>query len=583
MRGSDEARPAAGTVRGVLRVLFLTTAALVAAVVLYTAFTLPAATTPMPAIDASRVSFGAYHVHTQRSDGSGTLDDVARAAAAAGLQFVIVTDHGDGTRAPEPPAYRHDVLVIDAVEIGSDEGHVVALGLRNASDYPLGGRASDVIEDVHRLGGWAVAAHPDSPKPGLQWRAAAAPYDALEWINADSEWRDEPLSRLLAAAARATVRGPESVASLFGDPARSLRRWDAAAQLRPVAGLAAVDAHARLGVDDGEYDSPGEGTLLRVPSYRVMFRTLVQAVEVDAPVSGDASADAEHLLSALRRGRTFSVVRAAAWPAALSFTASANAGGGVVFEPGDRLPAGVPVTFHASAGSGAPGVGTVRLVGNGQTLGEGEGALTHALPVVAAGAYRVEVWRPGLAVPWLVSSPIYAGDPTAASRGAGAATDVVALTQGSAWTIEKDARSTGALATAEEGLRFDYGLGEGAPSGQYAALAARVDADAAVDRVQFVVRSDRPMRVSVQLRQPGGPDARWRRSVFVGREPRQIVVPLTEFQPVVVETSGVRPASFRVADLLFVVDTVNTAPGSRGTLWLSDVSLGRAAVPGGGS
>ena len=58
--------------------------------------------TPLPATSVA----GAYHVHTTRSDGSGTLDEIAAAAARAGLHFVILTDHGDGTRPPDPPVYR---------------------------------------------------------------------------------------------------------------------------------------------------------------------------------------------------------------------------------------------------------------------------------------------------------------------------------------------------------------------------------------------------------------------------------------------------------------------------------------------
>ena len=38
---------------------------------------------------------GAFHVHTTRSDGSGTVEEVAAAAQAAGLQFVVLTDHND--------------------------------------------------------------------------------------------------------------------------------------------------------------------------------------------------------------------------------------------------------------------------------------------------------------------------------------------------------------------------------------------------------------------------------------------------------------------------------------------------------
>src|SRR6476469_4761262 len=68
---------------------------------------------------------GAFHIHSNRSDGSGTVDAIAAAAARAGLQFIILTDHGDGTRAPDPPAYRHGVLCIDAFEVSTVSGHLV--------------------------------------------------------------------------------------------------------------------------------------------------------------------------------------------------------------------------------------------------------------------------------------------------------------------------------------------------------------------------------------------------------------------------------------------------------------------------
>ena len=43
------------------------------------------------------VAFGGYHIHSVRSDGTGTVDDIAAAASRAGLQFLLLTDHGDAT------------------------------------------------------------------------------------------------------------------------------------------------------------------------------------------------------------------------------------------------------------------------------------------------------------------------------------------------------------------------------------------------------------------------------------------------------------------------------------------------------
>ena len=72
---------------------------------------------------------GAIHVHTRRSDGTGTVEDVARAAARAGLDFVAITDHGDATQFMDAPRYIDGVLVIDGVEISTTAGHYIALGM----------------------------------------------------------------------------------------------------------------------------------------------------------------------------------------------------------------------------------------------------------------------------------------------------------------------------------------------------------------------------------------------------------------------------------------------------------------------
>ena len=111
---------------------------------------------------------GAVRVHSRRSSGGGTPDEIAAAARAAGLQFVVLTDHGDATRRPDPPAYRHGVLCLDAVEISAHGGHYVAIGLPQAP-YPLGGDARDVVEDVARLSG-ILASSRTATRRAANWR-----------------------------------------------------------------------------------------------------------------------------------------------------------------------------------------------------------------------------------------------------------------------------------------------------------------------------------------------------------------------------------------------------------------------------
>src|SRR5690606_38071855 len=125
---------------------------------------------------------------------------------------------------------------------------------------------------------------------------------------------------LLARSAHAIARGPEAIASLFARPAQSLQRWDNQARARPVFGLAALDAHASIGWR--EQEEPRRSVAIAQPGYEVMFRTLAQVVVLDGPLSGDAAADAPRVLDALVAGRSYSVVRAFAWPALLELTAT---------------------------------------------------------------------------------------------------------------------------------------------------------------------------------------------------------------------------------------------------------------------
>ena len=254
----------------------------------------------------ARTVRGAYHIHTSRSDGAGAKADVAAAAARAGLRFAIFTDHGDATRAPDAPAYIDGVLCVDGVEISTNGGHYVALDLP-AAPYPLGGDAAAVVEDVRRLGGFGIAAHPHHPRPELAWGDWAAPIDGLEWINADSEWRDESALSLARVLAGYPFRPAAAMALVFDRPAATIERWDQLSKTRRVVALAAADAHGGARTDSPE---EGESRPAIGPSYDASFASLSNRVLLEQPFSGDASRDARLLLDAIRAGRVYGVVDA---------------------------------------------------------------------------------------------------------------------------------------------------------------------------------------------------------------------------------------------------------------------------------
>ena len=222
--------------------------------------------------------------------------------------FVILTAHADGTSQPAPPSYVNEVLVLGGVEISTDEGHYVDFDMTGAP-YPLGGAAEAVVEDVTRLGGFGIAAHPDSPKPQLRWTDDRSPIDGIEWLNTDSEWRSESRGRLARAGIAYFLRPAAALASLFDRPV-TLDRWDrlTATRLRQgfgrqapqVVALAGADAHGgvkRVAEDPGR-SLPG---LAGIPSYEASFRAFTNRVVLERPLSGTRGG-CPRIYAAIRKG-----------------------------------------------------------------------------------------------------------------------------------------------------------------------------------------------------------------------------------------------------------------------------------------
>ena len=518
---------------------------------------------------------GVIHVHTRRSDGSGTPEEVAAAGAAVGLTFIVLTDHGNGTRAPASPRYHRGVLVIDAIEISGDDGHVLALGLPK-TPYPLAGEVRDIVDDIGRHGGMSIAAHPDSPKPELRWTEWTGRFDGIEWLNGDSALRDEPWSMIARAVLTYPFRSTSSLAAMLDRPDDVLRRWDVLTARRRVVGLSGTDAHATLDVRHGQ---PRRPLSLPVPGYEAMFRT----VSITAPglrFTGQAEADAAALIEAVRQGRVYSAVDALATPAVVSFRAVR---GNTTWTPGDLVPPGGR-NIELQVDSNGPPEGRVALIRNGAILTTVSGpSLRRTVPAEPA-VYRVEIQLPGSPgnppVPWVLTNPLYIRTQEAREPIRGRAADQVSqYVNGppNGWRVGTTARSKGAidvvrnLSGTELLLRWAIGgtIAE-SPYAEFAMPAGR--ALSKYDRLMFTARADRPMRLSVQFRTDTSD--RWRRSVYLDDQERQAVVFFDDVRPVGV-TSRRRLDLSAVRDLLFVVDTVNTRPGTAGQFWIDDVKYAR--------
>jgi hypothetical protein len=313
---------------------------------------------------------GAWHVHTVRSDGRGTLDDVVRAAREAGLQFVVIADHnvlelGDS-------GWRDGVLVIPASEISAPYGHVVGIGLER--EVYKDERQKDTLGTVATLGGESVLAHPFHPgRPFTRW--SRDDWQGIEVLSNDSFWglvlRDQAWWRLVPALLRLPFDPGRAVLSFYQEPVRELARLDAAAARRTVVLLCASDAHGW-------------------PTYGAAFEAF--SMHVPVQMTGDASVDLPRVREALLDGSAWCVLDAVApaWGVRLALAPSR-----------DRLELRV-----ATAGGGRR---SYRLFRDGAPVGPmaaapGGAAFACGGPC-PSGAWRVEGRRDGEA--WLFTNPVW--------------------------------------------------------------------------------------------------------------------------------------------------------------------------------
>jgi len=158
----------------------------------------PAPTTA-PARDRGRAWYrGDGHLHTVHSDGRRTPEELVAAVRAAGLDFMISTEHNTPSASLRWGAHAgDDLLIVNGEEVTTRSGHWPAWHLpagtwidwRYRADSPHDLRR--FTDQVHRAGGLVVAAHPFAPCFGCSWEFAYEHADVVEVWNGPWTLDDE--------------------------------------------------------------------------------------------------------------------------------------------------------------------------------------------------------------------------------------------------------------------------------------------------------------------------------------------------------------------------------------------------------
>lgn len=522
---------------------------------------------------------GVVHVHTTLSDGGGTPEEVVRAARAAGLQFVVLTDHNNLDAKPLE-GYHDGVLVIVGTEISTTAGHVVALGIPDPV-YRFSGDAGDALDDVRSLGGAAFAAHPLSPREDFRWTGWDLPGPwGIELVNGDSQWRAAGWGRLLRTAALYPLNARYALLGSVTPPRETLARWDALLARRHATGIAGADAHNRVALS--KRFAP------RFPSYESVFALARNHVLLEAPLTGDATADTRAIVDALSRGRSYVGLDALADASGFTFESSARTTMGQTIPPSPSL--------TVRAGGRVPSGTRVVILRDGTSIAEGVGSID--IGAAAPGVYRAEAYVPGWDVPWVLTNPIEVFDaPAASERDQRAAWPPAPPVPAAFETLDAFEGSTAFApgfdtasaqnadvidprggADGKGAARIAFRLGvptDGHPD----VFNALVDGSArdltGRNGLVLSVRADGVYRVWLQVRDqnPASKDEQtewWFASLRTSTEWQRVAVPFARLRSINPNTDGQLDLD-RVKALVLVLDKGSVKPGTKGTIWVDDL------------
>ncbi len=359
---------------------------------------------------------GNMHMHTPYSDGEKWHAEIADAAIAAGLDFIIVTDHNvwvDGVEG----YYENEngrILLIAGEEVHNvrrdpQASHMLIYGAEREMS-PCADNPQQLIDAVKEIGGYTFLAHPHEkdcrilPNDNLGWHDWDIDgFSGLEIWNYMSSFVNRmadqlnslPMQNGILDKLTAIYVSFNNEKYITTPEPETLALWDKfLAEGKHIAAIGNSDAHGlmfKVGSIEKE-----------IYPYEYLFRCVNTHILLEEPLTDDLTYDKKRILTAIGKGNSWIGYDLPKSTKGFRFTGHTSKKGVM----GDRL--------HLNGGGAtlqaiAPTRTNIRLIRHGEVVAEvrNDVNLTH-IPV-EKGAYRVECTIPYLGKErgWIYSNPIY--------------------------------------------------------------------------------------------------------------------------------------------------------------------------------
>ncbi len=341
---------------------------------------------------------GNLHIHSQYSDGAGSVAEIARSAKRAGLDFIILNDHAHMTQSLhlEDEGVYDGVYVFMGLEIGLRYHHYLAYGLSEMV-HGTGLGPQEVIDAVNRKGGFGFLAHPFEKGMPFHEKSIAYTWNDVSvngytgiciW-NFASRWKERvktPFHGLFFLLFKAGM--------LKGPSRKTLGFWDQQCRERRVVAIGGSDAHGALFK---------WGRLQFVPlSYDYALNSINIHMLLRNRLSDSIAKAKKEIYEALQEGRLF--------VAHEKLTSATGFRFAYVGENGLRLTMGEEAPFEPGrVFVESPSNGIIRLIKDGVLVRQWRANRVSSI-IEEKGVYRIEVYRRSPFFgprPWIFSNPVY--------------------------------------------------------------------------------------------------------------------------------------------------------------------------------
>jgi len=169
---------------------------------------------------------GLIHLHTTYSDGEGTVEEVAQAGHAVGMDFLISTDHNTlQTLLDQKEGWYNHLLFLVGEEVSMKGGYILALNITQAVEEGREKEPQAVVNEVRNHGGMAFISHP------LNYRFKWENWDVegtigMEIIDLDDQWRKTNPLYLLWGIMTFPLNPSYALLNILGKPQDVMDLWD---------------------------------------------------------------------------------------------------------------------------------------------------------------------------------------------------------------------------------------------------------------------------------------------------------------------------------------------------------------------